>query len=152
MEYSKKRVLRCLFITLALPPSATRSTNHESTTRSSSSSSMSAGRKTTYSKNAKNLEIESGESSPSTPSGRKKFRKNGDTSSKASFDYVNLVNEDILYETFDSANNVEEKDRYTISNDNSYMNSQVNFANCEVCTIVDLCIIILHLLNRMLLV
>lgn len=113
---------------------------------------MSAGRKATFSKNAKNLEIELDETSPSSPSGKKKLKKNGDTSSKASFDYVNLVNEDILYETFDSANNVEEKDRYTISNDNSYMNSQVNFANCEVCTIVDLCIIILHLLNRLLLV
>ena len=152
MEYCEKRLLCCLFPTLALPPSATRSTNHESTTRSSSSSSMSAGRKATFSKNAKNLEIELDETSPSSPSGRKKLKKNGDTSSKASFDYVNLVNEDILYETFDSANNVEEKDRYTISNDNSYMNSQVNFANCEVCTIVDLCIIILHLLNRLLLV
>ena len=142
-------MLPVFFLTIALPSSATKSVHHELTTRSSSSSS--AGRKTASSNKVKNLKTEFDQMLYSTPSGRIHSNQRKKMKGfKNNVEYLEVINEHKMYETFDSTDNVEEKDRYTVSNDN-YMNSQVNFTNCGLVTIVDLCIVVLHLLNYILL-
>ena len=88
----------------------------------------------------------------STPSGKKHFQKNkkGLKDTDGRYDYINVLREENNYGTFDSSADVKGKDRYTVSNDN-YMNAQVNFANCGVCTMIHLCMLILHLLSYILL-
>ena len=110
---------------------------------------MSVGRKAT--KNVKNLKMESDQRLYSTPSGRNRFKQKKNTKgSKNSIDYINVINEENMYGNFESSSNGEEKDRYIVSNDN-YINAQVNFGNCGVCTVVTLSIISSQLLNQFIL-
>merc|ERR1712223_1384288 len=64
----------------------------------------------------------------------------------SSIDLINVVEDE-----FESVvGNGKEKNRYTVTNDN-YINAQVNFANCELCIIVSICIICLQMLNQIIL-
>ena len=113
---------------------------------------MSAGRKTGSSKNVKDLD----KTLLSTPSGKrrkshkkqKKRAEGRDGIEENSIDYINVVEEHVYGEFESVVGNGEEKNRYTVTNDN-YINAQVNFANCGVCIIVSLCIISLQMLNQM---
>ena len=95
--------------------------------------------------------MESEQTMYSTPSGgRKHFKqKKKATGTDNSIEFINVINEDTKYGTYESSKNAEAKDLYTVSNDN-YINAQVNFANYGVCTIVILGIISLHFLNLIL--
>ena len=95
--------------------------------------------------------MESEQTLYSTPSGGRKNvkQKKKATGTDNSIEYINVINEETMYGTYESSNNGEAKDRYTVSNDN-YINAQVNFANYGVCTILSLGIISLHLLNHIL--
>ena len=113
---------------------------------------MSAGRKT-GSSNVKDLD----ENFKSTPSGKRRGsnnkRQGGGRRTQSgrmtqydedsSIDLINVVEDE-----FESVvGNGKEKNRYTVTNDN-YINAQVNFANCELCIIVSICIICLQMLNQ----
>ena len=95
--------------------------------------------------------MESEQSLYSTPSGGRKHskQKKKATGMDNNIEYINVINEETMYGTYESSNNAEAKDRYTVSNDN-YINAQGNFANYGVCTINILGIISLHLLNHIL--
>ena len=113
---------------------------------------MSAGRKTGSSKNLKDFD----KTLLSTPSGkrRKSYKKQKKRAEgrgeieENSIDYINVVEEHVYGEFESVVGNGEEKNRYTVTNDN-YINAQVNFANCGACIIVSLCIISLQMLNTM---
>ena len=112
---------------------------------------MSAGRKT-GSSNVKDLD----ETFKSTPSGKRpgsNSKRQGGRRTQSgrmtqydedsSIDLINVVEDE-----FESVvGNGKEKNRYTVTNDN-YINAQVNFANCELCIIVSICIICLQMLNQ----
>ena len=113
---------------------------------------MSAGRKTGSSKNLKDFE----ETFISTPSGKRrkhhkkqKKRTDGDRRVEENdIDYINVVEEHVYSEFESVVGNGEEKNRYTVTNDN-YINAQMNFANCGVCMVVSLCIVSVQMLNQM---
>ena len=60
---------------------------------------------------------------------------------------LSIVEQGVEDEFESVVGNGKEKNRYTVTNDN-YINAQVNFANCELCIIVSICIICLQMLNQ----